>query len=117
MGSAPSPLNIIPSIQLFSLQFPGLLKDVFGGCHCLFLVHLEGTRRLTLTSLLLESIVFDNVFHKFVWRFLIELLWQSSNIFNTIRSHALISGGEVCLITIGLIISQHNILPVLIIGI
>ena len=72
----------------------------------MLLVHLEGSRWLALASLLLERIVLDDVLHEFVWRFLIELLWEGAHVLDTVWRHALITGSEVSLITIGLIIAK-----------
>ena len=111
----PSSLEVLVHevIQFFTFQLLLLLHHVPGGGHRLLLVHLESSRWLSLRSLLLKSIIFNNILHEFVRRLFIELLREGAHVLNSVGSHALVAGSEVGLITIGLVIPELNVLAVL----
>ena len=103
-------------IELLTLDLHFFANDILGQGHGLLLVDHEDAGWLALVGLLLESEVFNDGFHELVWRFLVKLLWKSSNILDTVWGHALVAGGVVSLITISLIVSELNILAVLFIA-
>ena len=81
-------------VDLFVIKFLELLESFSGNCFSLFSVHLENTSCFSFGSLLLKSIIVDNVIKEFVGRLFIILFGELSQVLDSIRGHALITSCE-----------------------
>ena len=89
----PSSLEILfhVFIGLFIIKLLELLKSFSRKLFSLFSIHFENTSCFSFGSLLLKSIIIDNVIKEFVGRLLIVFIRELSQVLDSIRGHTLIT--------------------------
>ena len=96
-------------IKGFSANVLILLHNHLASTYCLFLVHFENARWLTVAGLLLEGEVGEDDLHELVLGILVVLSWEDAIVRNTECVHAGVGGLEEFARMVDLVIVQGSV--------